>query len=57
MAVHEFGHSLGLDHSDVPDAIMFPTYREYNATLHLHSDDIEGIQMLYGMVNQLNVVL
>ena len=49
VAVHEFGHSLGLMHSDVRDAVMYPYY-SYDPNLQLHEDDIRGIQSLYGKV-------
>ncbi|XP_026074864.1 collagenase 3-like [Carassius auratus] len=49
VAAHEFGHSLGLSHSDVPGALMFPTYSFTDPDrFSLPSDDIRGIQSLYG---------
>ncbi len=46
---HEFGHLLGLNHSSVPTATMYP-YTSYCARdwTSLDPDDIEGITSLYG---------
>lgn len=48
VAVHEFGHSLGLSHSSVPGAVMYPYYQTLEGELKLSSDDIAGIQAIYG---------
>ena len=47
-ALHEFGHALGLHHSEVEGAVMFPFYGGYDPSFWLQADDILGIQALYG---------
>ena len=47
-AAHEFGHSLGLSHTDDNAALMAPFYRGYEVKPKLNEDDIKAIQALYG---------
>lgn len=46
VAIHELGHALGLRHTNVPEAIMYPTYSGNRRILA--QDDIDGIQSIYG---------
>ncbi|KAF5292712.1 hypothetical protein FQR65_LT11180 [Abscondita terminalis] len=50
VAAHEFGHSLGLSHSSVEGALMFPWYQgmQNGFNYELPEDDRLGIQALYG---------
>ncbi|KAK2994372.1 hypothetical protein RJ640_029487 [Escallonia rubra] len=48
VAVHEIGHLLGLGHSSIEDAIMFPTITSGSRKVELTSDDVQGVQSLYG---------
>ncbi|ESN93754.1 hypothetical protein HELRODRAFT_186073 [Helobdella robusta] len=48
VAAHEFGHSIGIFHSEVEDALMFPWYQGYQKDYKLHYDDIVAAQTLYG---------
>jgi hypothetical protein len=45
VALHEAGHTLGLAHSDVPGAVMYPSYSV--AVTDLQPDDIGGIRSIY----------
>ena len=45
VVLHEIGHSLGLGHSSVLEAVMYPFYPGQRR--ELHPDDIAGIQSLY----------
>lgn len=49
VAVHELGHSLGLSHSNVIGAIMYPYYNHFPGfDFNLTRDDVYGIQSIYG---------
>lgn len=45
VALHEFGHSIGLDHSSNSDAVMYAYYGGSRRALHV--DDILGAQSIY----------
>ncbi|XP_022993363.1 metalloendoproteinase 5-MMP-like [Cucurbita maxima] len=48
VALHEIRHALGLGHTDVQDAVMWPTMNFGSRKTRLHDDDINGIRALYG---------
>ncbi|XP_022095541.1 72 kDa type IV collagenase-like [Acanthaster planci] len=45
---HEIGHTLGLDHSNVPNSLMWPWGRSYTSNFVLPEDDKAAIQSIYG---------
>ncbi|MCC6567635.1 MAG: matrixin family metalloprotease [Anaerolineales bacterium] len=49
VAAHEIGHTLGLAHSDDPNALMYPSYSGPHR--FLGNDDIAGAQSLYGVAS------
>jgi hypothetical protein len=48
VAAHEFGHGLGLNHSNDPDATMYSRYETCSTSQRtLAADDIAGVEALY----------
>ena len=48
IAAHEFGHAIGLGHSDITGATMFPSVSTCNqGNRTLEADDIAGARFLY----------
>ncbi|XP_058225362.1 metalloendoproteinase 1-MMP-like [Rhododendron vialii] len=48
VATHEIGHVLGLAHSPVKEAVMYPSLSPRTRKVDLKVDDVEGVQALYG---------
>ncbi|KAL8196185.1 hypothetical protein R6Q57_025185, partial [Mikania cordata] len=48
VATHEIGHILGLAHSSVKEAIMYPSLGPRTRKVDLKMDDVKGVQKLYG---------
>ncbi|PIK48147.1 putative matrilysin isoform X2, partial [Apostichopus japonicus] len=57
IALHEMGHSLGLEHSNNPDAVMSMFFTNNPSDIQLHNDDIAGIQSLYGRPEGVEAVI
>jgi hypothetical protein len=51
VACHEYGHALGLGHSNVSQATMYAYYTGGTADRSIHSDDMAGVQYLYGAMS------
>lgn len=48
VATHEIGHVLGLAHSTVKEAVMYPSLSPRTKKFDLRVDDVAGVQALYG---------
>ncbi|GMQ04880.1 hypothetical protein CsSME_00050141 [Camellia sinensis var. sinensis] len=48
VVTHEIGHILGLAHSSVKQAVMYPSLSPRTKKVDLRLDDVEGVQSLYG---------
>lgn len=48
VALHEFGHALGLQHSSFASAVMYASYSAGANKRALTQDDIDGVTAIYG---------
>jgi len=52
VALHEFGHALGLGHSTDSSAVMYASYMSGTLKRTLQPDDLTGIRAVYGASTQ-----
>lgn len=52
VVLHEIGHSLGLSHSENPEAVMYDWYNKNSGTLSV--EDVERIHRIYGIPDGFN---
>jgi hypothetical protein len=57
VATHEYGHGLGLGHSQFNAATMYPSYSGGTSGRSIHSDDIAGVQFVYNVMNPLKPIV
>lgn len=48
VSTHEFGHALGLGHTNINGSTMFPSTFNGNESKSIEADDIAGVKFLYG---------
>lgn len=48
VALHEFGHALGLNHSSLSAAVMYASYASGSIKRTPHQDDLDGLYAIYG---------
>jgi hypothetical protein len=48
VGTHEIGHVLVLGHSSSPKVVMYPYIEVGERKVEFTSDDVEGVQLLYG---------
>jgi hypothetical protein len=51
---HELGHTMGLDHSDVSEAVMAPTLQPWYTGLH--QDDLDGMHAAYAEMDHRQII-
>lgn len=58
VVAHEMGHAIGLYHSNLQEALMYPAYTGYisEAKFKLNSDDAQGAIAHYGPARGLRLV-